>query len=76
LFDGGAAGAYALVGMGTPFAGIVRVPMTSVIMIFEVTRDYSIIVPLRISNLISFFISGVFNLKLYMRQSPARMTSI
>jgi CIC family chloride channel protein len=51
------AGAYALVGMGTAFAGIVRVPMTSVIMIFEVTRDYSIIVPLMISNLISFFIS-------------------
>ena len=51
------AGAYALVGMGTAFAGIVRVPMTSVIMIFEVTRDYTIIVPLMISNLISFFIS-------------------
>jgi len=51
------AGAYALVGMGTAFAGIVRTPMTSVIMIFEVTRDYSIIVPLMISNLISFFIS-------------------
>jgi chloride channel protein, CIC family len=51
------AGPYALVGMGTAFAGIVRAPMTSVIMIFEVTRDYSIIVPLMISNLISFFIS-------------------
>ncbi len=50
-------GAYALVGMGTTFAGIVRTPLTSVIMIFEVTRDYSIIVPLMISNLVSFFIS-------------------
>jgi CIC family chloride channel protein len=50
-------GAYALIGMGTAFAGIVRTPMTSVIMIFEMTRDYSIIVPLMISNLISFFIS-------------------
>jgi tetratricopeptide (TPR) repeat protein/CBS domain-containing protein len=36
----------------------VRVPMTSVIMIFEITRDYSIIVPLMISNLISYFISS------------------
>ncbi|MCU1274101.1 MAG: Cl-channel, voltage-gated family protein [Bryobacterales bacterium] len=53
-----AAGPYALVGMGSAFAGIIRVPMTSVIMIFEVTRDYSIIVPLMISNLISFFISS------------------
>ncbi len=50
-------GAYALVGMGTAFAGIVRTPFTSVIMIFEMTRDYSIIVPLMISNMISFFIS-------------------
>src|SRR5579872_7076957 len=50
-------GAYALVGMGAAFAGIVRSPMTSVIMIFEMTRDYSIIVPLMIANMISFFIS-------------------
>jgi chloride channel protein, CIC family len=54
----GSVGAYALVGMGTAFAGIVRVPLASVIMIFEVTRDYSIIVPLMISNLISYFISS------------------
>jgi len=51
-------GAYALVGMGTAFAGIVRTPLTSVIMIFEMTRDYSIIVPLMISNLIAFFVSA------------------
>jgi chloride channel protein, CIC family len=51
-------GAYALVGMGTAFAGIVRAPMTSVLMIFETTRDYTVIVPLMISNLISFFISA------------------
>jgi CIC family chloride channel protein len=43
--------------MGTAFAGIVRAPLTSVIMIFELTRDYSIIVPLMLSNLIAFFIS-------------------
>ena len=55
-FTGGV-GAYALVGMGALFAGIVRVPLTSVIMIFEMTRDYSIIVPLMIANLISFYIS-------------------
>jgi len=54
----GSVGAYALVGMGTTFAGILRVPLTSVIMIFEVTRDYSIIVPLMISNLIAYFISA------------------
>jgi chloride channel protein, CIC family len=53
-------GAYALVGMGAAFAGIVRAPMTSVVMIFEITRDYAVIVPLMISNLVSFFISSRF----------------
>jgi len=51
-------GAYALVGMGTAFAGIVRAPMTSVVMIFEMTQDYAVIVPLMISNLVSLFISS------------------
>ena len=50
-------GAYALVGMGAAFAGIVRAPMTSVIMIFEVTHDYAVIVPLMIANLVSFYIA-------------------
>jgi chloride channel protein, CIC family len=54
----GSVGAYALVGMGAAFAGIIRVPLTSVIMVFEITRDYSIIVPLMIANLISYFISS------------------
>jgi CIC family chloride channel protein len=51
-------GAYALVGMGTLFAGVVRAPMTSVVMIFETTHDYAVIVPLMISNMVSFFISS------------------
>jgi CIC family chloride channel protein len=51
-------GAYALVGMGALFAGIVRAPMTSVLMIFETTRDYAVIVPLMIANLVSFFLSS------------------
>jgi CIC family chloride channel protein len=32
--------------------------MTSVVMIFETTRDFAVIVPLMISNLVSFFISS------------------
>jgi chloride channel protein, CIC family len=56
-------GAYALVGMGTAFAGVVRAPMTSVVMIFETTRDYAVIVPLMISNLISYFIAAKFQKK-------------
>jgi CIC family chloride channel protein len=51
-------GAYALVGMGALFAGIIRAPMTSVVMIFEMTQDYAVIVPLMIANLVSLFIAS------------------
>ncbi len=50
-------GAYALVGMGALFAGIIRAPMTSVFMIFEITQDYQILVPLMVANLLSFVVS-------------------
>ena len=56
-FPTGDPGAYALVGMGTLFAGIIRAPMTSVFMIFELTQDYQVFVPLMIANMISFVIS-------------------
>jgi chloride channel protein, CIC family len=34
--------------------------MTGVVMIFEITRNYSVIVPLMISNLVSFFVASGF----------------
>jgi CIC family chloride channel protein len=53
-------GAYALVGMGTLFAGILRAPMTSVFMMLEVSGNYTIIVPVIISNAIAYVISRSF----------------
>lgn len=53
-------GAYALVGMGALFAGIMRAPLTSVFMILEVSGNYSIILPVIISNAIAYFISRSF----------------
>jgi CIC family chloride channel protein len=44
--------------MGAAFAGIVRAPMTSVLMIFEMTQDYAVIVPLMIANMISLFVAS------------------
>jgi chloride channel protein, CIC family len=49
--------------MGTLFAGIIRAPMTSVFMIFELTQDYQILVPLMIANMLSFMISKHFQSK-------------
>ena len=56
-FPTGDPGAYAFVGMGTLFAGIIRAPMTSVFMIFELTQDYQVLVPLMVANMISYLIS-------------------
>jgi chloride channel protein, CIC family len=50
-------GAFALVGMGAVFAGIVRAPVTSIIIIFEMTNNYSIILPLMIANITSYLIA-------------------
>jgi CIC family chloride channel protein len=51
-------GAFALVGMGAVFAGIVRAPITSIVMIFEMTNNYSIILPLMIANIISYALAS------------------
>jgi chloride channel protein, CIC family len=56
----GPLGAYALVGMGTLFAGFLRAPMTSVFMVLEVSGNYSIILPVIISNAIAYVIGRRF----------------
>jgi len=50
-------GTYALVGMGVLFAAFLRVPMTSVFMVLEVSGNYSIIVPVIVANTIAYVIS-------------------
>jgi CIC family chloride channel protein len=47
-------GAFAVVGMGAVFAGIVRAPMTSILIIFEMTDGYGLVLPLMIANMSAF----------------------
>jgi CIC family chloride channel protein len=47
-------GAFALVGMGAVFAGIIRAPITSVLIIFEMTGSYGLILPLMIASMIAY----------------------
>jgi CIC family chloride channel protein len=47
--DGGAVGAYALVGMGAVFAGAARAPITAIVILFELTGEYSIVLPLMLA---------------------------
>jgi CIC family chloride channel protein len=53
----GSTGTYALVGMGVLFAGFLRVPMTSVFMVLEVSGNYEIVVPVIVANTFSYVIS-------------------
>ncbi len=52
-------GSYALVGMGVLFAGFLRVPLTSVFMVLEVSGNYSIILPVILANTIAYLLSRV-----------------
>lgn len=49
--------AFALVGMGAVFAGVVRAPITSVLIIFEMTGGYELVLPLMIANSVSYVIA-------------------
>src|SRR5690606_21328677 len=48
----------ALVGIGAMFAGVVRAPVASILVIFELTRDYSLILPSMLANLTAYAIAS------------------
>lgn len=66
-------GAYAIVGMGAVVAGATQAPITAVLIIFEMTRDYRLILPLMIAIVFSTFIysylsrGSIYTLKLLRR---------
>ncbi|MGH9690638.1 MAG: chloride channel protein [Candidatus Acidiferrales bacterium] len=53
-------GTFALVGMGTFFAGFLRAPITSIFMVIEVSGNYSVALPVMVSSLIAYLISRRF----------------
>jgi len=50
-------GMFALVGMGTLFGGFLRVPITSVFMVIELSGSYTAALPVMVSSLIAYLIS-------------------
>lgn len=69
----GPVGAYGLIGMGAVFAGAARAPITAVIILFELTGEYTIILPLMaaivLATGVSHFLSRdtIYTLKLRRR---------
>ena len=68
-----APGAYALVGMAAVFAAAARAPITSILILFEMTGDYRIMLPLMLATVISMFLAellygeSIYTLKLSRR---------
>ncbi len=48
--------AFALVGMGGVLAGINCIPLTSILLVFEVTHDYKFILPLMLVSIVSYLV--------------------
>lgn len=51
-------GAYALVGMGAVVAGTTRAPITAILILFELTNNYKIILPLMIACILSTLLAA------------------
>ncbi len=66
-------GAYALVGMAATFAGAARAPITAILIVFEMSNDYRLILPLMLATVISTAIAhyihpeSIYTLKLARR---------
>jgi CIC family chloride channel protein len=50
-------GAYAIVGMAAVFSGAARSPVTAVIIVFEMSNDYGLILPLMMATVLSTFLA-------------------
>ncbi len=75
LFPGlpASSGAYAMVGMAAVFAGAARAPITAILILFEMTQDYRIILPRMAATIVSTIIAqrlepeSIYTLKLKLR---------
>jgi len=69
----GGTGAYAMVGMAAFFAAAAKAPATSILILFEMTNDYRIMLPLMAATVGSVYLShqllphSIYTLKLHLR---------
>ncbi len=54
-------GAYALAGMGAVFTGISRAPLTAILVLFELTRNYSMVLPIMLACVLSNLVSSALH---------------
>ncbi|MBC6422345.1 MAG: chloride channel protein [Hormoscilla sp. SP12CHS1] len=50
---------YALAGMGAFFSAVGKVPITSIVIVFEMTADFNLVLPLMIGSVVAYLVSGI-----------------
>lgn len=56
-------GVFALMGMTSLLVAVIKTPFTAFILLFEMTRDYELILPLMLSSTSAYLISSMFDSK-------------
>lgn len=69
----GLPGSFVVVGMGAFFGGIAKAPLAVILMVAEMTNEYSLIVPAMLATMIALLITG--NHSIYEKQVPSRLDS-
>ncbi len=73
LFADANPGAYALIGMAAVVASSIHAPLTATLMLFELTRDYEVIVPIMLASVVGLAVcrfvepASIYTLKLLRR---------
>ncbi len=52
--------AYAIVGMAAMMAGVVRAPITGILLVFELTNDYRLILPIMLTTVVCVYLTERF----------------
>lgn len=60
LTNSGSPAIYALAGMGAFFGAVAKVPITAFVIVFEMTMDFNIVLPLMIVTVIAFVVAEKF----------------
>ncbi|MFO8039449.1 MAG: chloride channel protein [Sodalinema sp.] len=57
LFDIGDTRTFALAGMGAFFGAVAKIPITAIVIIFEITADFNVVLPLMIVSVLAYVVA-------------------
>jgi CIC family chloride channel protein len=79
----GSATAYAVVGMGAFLSATTRAPLMAILMVFEMTRQYEVVLPLMLASITANYLALPYGVSMYAdslkrtpRTLPADLTSL